>query len=88
MSLLIETVAKEIILKEGRTGFTSGDIDTLHKIYDECVKRGMKSLSNTHPLNVIQRVRNGMRTKYLFDILVCGESYLKRLSLYKLKQEG
>ena len=86
MSLLIETVAKEIILKEGRTGFTSGDIDTLHKIYDECIKRGMKPLRNTHPINILQRVRNGMRTKYLFDILVCSESYLKRLSLYKLKE--
>lgn len=86
MSLLIETVAKEIILKEGRTGFTSGDIDTLHKIYDECIKRGMKPLHNTHPINILQRVRNGMRTKYLFDILVCSESILKRLSLYKLKE--
>jgi hypothetical protein len=86
MSLLIETVAKEIILKEGRTGFTSGDIDTLHKIYDECIKRGMKPLHNTHPINILQRIRNGMRTKYLFDILVCSESILKRLSLYKLKE--
>lgn len=86
MSLLIETVAK-VVEREGLTGFCSGDINMLHDIYiyDECIKRGMKPVQDTHPLNVLQRIRNGMRSGYLFDVCVRGESILRRISFYKLR---
>lgn len=85
MSLLIETVAKEIVEREGLTGFCSGDINMLHDIYDECIKRGMKPVQDTHPLNVLQRIRNGMRSGYFFNVFVRGESILRRISFYELR---
>ena len=62
MSLLIETVAKEIITKQGLTSFNSGDISILHDIYDECINRGMKPISKLyngkpHPKDIMLRIR-------------------------------
>lgn len=86
MSKLIETVAKELCIKENRTGFCSGDLSLLHEIYDECIKRGMKPLKNDHALNILQRIRNGMRTQYLFKVIVVPDnSFLRRLSIYELR---
>lgn len=85
MSLLVETVAKELLIKNNRTGFTSGDLDIMHQIYDECVKRGMKKLNNEHPLNILKRVRTAMLTRYLFDIYIVKDYICKKLSCYELK---
>ena len=85
MSILIETVAKEILIKNNLTGFTSGDLSLIHEIYEECIKRGMKPLANAHPLNIIQRIRNGMRTGKLFKITIIPDYICKRLSCYDLK---
>ena len=86
MSKLIEQVAKEICLKYDTTIFSSGDLDILHEIYDECVKRGMKPVKFNHPSNVLQRIRNGLRLNMYFDRFVCGESILRRVTFYQLKE--
>lgn len=86
MSKLIEQVAKEICLKYDIKMFSSGDLNMLHEIYDECIKRGMKPVKISHPLNIIQRVRNGLRSNIYFNRLVAGDCILKRITFYELKE--
>ena len=49
-------------------------------------KKGMKPVKINHPLNVLQRVRNGLRSNIYFDRVVVGDYILKRLTFYDLKE--
>lgn len=90
MSLLIETVAKEILEKEGLDIFTAGDLTIIHDIYDECIRRGMKPVRNTgkypHPTDVRKRIVSGMKTGYLFEYSWFPESILRKCSVFTLKE--
>lgn len=89
MSKLIENTAVEVIREfNGRDcdGFCSGDLTILHEIYDRAVLKGMKPVKVTHPLNILRRIRNGMRTKYLFTITVVPDSIYGKISIYTLKK--
>ena len=86
MSKLIEQVAKELCLKYDIKLFSSGDLNILHEIYDECIKRGMKPVKTHHPLNILQRVRNGLRSNFYFNRITVSDSILKRMTFYELKE--
>lgn len=88
MSKLVESVAKELCISKGIDGFTSGDLYELHEIYEECIKRGMKPVHNSHPSNVIQRIRNGMRTGFYFNITVIPSFFGRKACIYQLKKNG
>lgn len=70
MSKIVEEAALEYCREHDISSFSSQDIDRLHAIYDRaCLRRGFKPLRNNHPLNVLRRVRNSMRTGYYFNKL-------------------
>lgn len=70
MSKIVEEAALEYCREHNIDSFSSQDIDRLHAIYDKARRhKGFKPLKNNHPLNVLRRVRNSMRTGYYFDKL-------------------
>ena len=86
MSRLIEQVAKEIITtKYNIDTFTAGDLSIIHDIYDECIKRGMKPCSNSHPLTIRKRILQGMKSNYLFNYGWFPESICKKCIWFRLK---
>lgn len=70
MSRIIEEAALEYCKEHNIDSFSTQDIDRLHAIYDKALhQKGFKPLKNNHPLNILRRVRNSMRTGYYFNKL-------------------
>ena len=70
MSKIVEEAALEYCREHNIESFSSQDIDRLHEIYDKAKRhKGFKPLKNNHPLNILRRIRNSMRTGYYFDKL-------------------
>lgn len=87
MSKLIEEIALKYCKDHDIEIFCSGDLEILHHIYDVAEKtKNFKPLANKHPLNIIRRVRNAMRTGYYFDKSIVKVKGDKKMAFYKLKE--
>ena len=67
-----------------------GELDKLHDIFDWAIEHGAKPLKTPHPLNVHQRVLNGLDNDERFEktYIEYNGIYKKPVRSFELKSEA